>query len=99
MKKLNNIIALALMTLSTSCAQMQIDQQRNALINRGQPLAYVDGYGDGFSTGTAAAGNPYFGYRKNCQRFENDTLYHQGWEDGYRHGERKYSNAVLITAQ
>lgn len=86
--------ALVFAALLTGCAAELVQGQRNALIRQGQPPAYVDGYGEGYESGTHAAGNPYFKFRKDVRRFESDSLYQQGWKDGFEVGKAKYESAA-----
>ena len=90
MKK--HLFALVSAALLTGCAAELVQGQRNALIRQGQPPAYVDGYGEGYESGTHAAGNPYFKFRKDVRRFESDSLYQQGWRDGFEVGKAKYES-------
>ena len=48
-----------------------------------QPLEYKQGFRDGFDSGCAASGNPYTQFTKDVNRYDNDNLYKQGWNDGY----------------
>lgn len=71
------LVALAL----AGCATERLQRERNQLA--GQPEEYKDGYVDGCSSGTKAAGNPYYSFKKNAMRFDADKLYAQGWTDGF----------------
>ncbi len=84
-------VTLAIILFS-GCAGQDIQWQRAAMQHQGQPPAYVDGYGDGYSSGTRAAGNPYFQPYKNVNRYISDPLYKQGWDDGYDCGKTRYTN-------
>lgn len=97
MKNILPILGAAL--LISGCAATQIQQQRQILINQGQPLEYVDGYGDGYSSGMRAAGNSYFSHMKNVIRFRDDDFYKQGWTDGYHHAKTSYSNLVEMNSR
>ena len=75
------IIALLLILAISGCATERLQRERNQLA--GQPEEYKDGYVDGCSSGTKAAGNPYYSFKKNATRFDADKLYAQGWTDGF----------------
>jgi len=47
------------------------------------PPEWQSGYSSGCSSGYKAAGNPYFQYQKDFSAYANDTLYKQGWDEGY----------------
>lgn len=76
------------------CAGMQLQQQRNMLAAQGQPPEYIDGYSAGCNSGTSAAGNPYFSFEKDVRRFQNDSLYSQGWNDGFQICKSKYDSIM-----
>jgi hypothetical protein len=75
------ILALALILLVAGCATQILEQERRKVEH--QPVPYQDGYVDGCSTGTRAAGNPYFQLKKDVARFDADKFYAQGWNDGF----------------
>lgn len=78
---MKRIIALTLIAILTACAAERLQTERDKLA--GQPEEYKDGYVSGCSSGTKAAGNPYYQFQKDPQRFEIDKLYAQGWNDGF----------------
>jgi len=80
--------------LSMGCASHMLEQERNKLMQQAQPQEYIEGYVDGSSSGYQAAGNPYFKFRKDVDRFLTDDLYSQGWTDGFRISHSKYK-AIL----
>lgn len=47
------------------------------------PPAYKDGYAPGCDSGLSAGGNPYYHLTKDPQRFLDDKMYAQGWNDGF----------------
>lgn len=58
------------------------------MLAEGYPLAFVDGFAAGCSSGRKAAGS-LDSFRKDVPRYLQDRLYASGWEDGFRqcHGE------------
>ena len=52
--------------------------------------AYADGYEDGTSSGYNAARGRPSGVRRDTYRYESDTDYRQGWDDGYSVSKRDY---------
>ena len=87
-----HLIVLILLGFLTGCASQQIEWQRSAMRREGHPPEYVDGFGDGFSSGTRSAGNPHFRQLKNVRRYSVDDFYKQGWDDGFMHGKTTYTN-------
>jgi hypothetical protein len=47
------------------------------------PVAYQDGYLAGCDCGFVAAGHPFFSFKKDAYRYLADSLYKQGWDDGF----------------
>lgn len=92
---MKNIIVIAVIVL-VGCAAHGLDVRRQELIRQGQPPPYVDGHVDGCSSGTAAAGNPYYRFAKNVQRFEADKLYAQGWNDGFAICKAQYESTTRL---
>lgn len=78
---MNRILIVISIFLFTGCATERLQSERNKLA--GQPEEYKDGYVDGCSSGTKAAGNPYYKFQKDPRRFDTDKLYAQGWGDGF----------------
>ena len=62
---------------STSLAQV------DAMAGGQQPVAYKVGFRDGCDSGRVSAGNTSFIFKKDVVRFDEDSLYQQGWTDGY----------------
>lgn len=46
----------------------------------------------GCSSGTKAAGNPYYAFKKDANRFISDQLYSQGWADGFNVCKANYES-------
>ena len=47
------------------------------------PLEYQQGYAEGCDSGYVAAGHPYYRFTKDPVRYGSDSLYAQGWNDGF----------------
>ena len=80
MKKRITVVLLSLLALA-GCSGLEL--QRDLMLKEGHPTPYVDGYIDGCPSGKAAGGNMYHRFTKNVMRFEVDSLYRQGWTDGF----------------
>ena len=65
---------------------------REQMLNRGFPAAYVDGYEQGRASGYVAAGHPYYQFQKEPYRFEQDSQYRQGWNDGFQVAKGSYES-------
>lgn len=77
-----SLILIASMAIAVSgCADQTLVNAKRSVAN--QPPTYQEGYVDGCSSGYRAALNPYFQFRKNALRFDSDSMYKQGWGDGY----------------
>jgi len=60
------------------------------LLAAGHDPAYVQGFDHGESSGLSAAGHPYMAFIKDTHRYESDSQYRQGWDDGYSGGKSQY---------
>lgn len=89
MKKV--LLLLACCALA-ACADQGLKNARNEVSD--QPPAYQDGYVDGCSSGTKAAGNPYYTFKKDAARFDANKLYKQGWTDGFNVCKGKYDSIM-----
>ncbi len=68
-------------------------QQVDQMIGAGQPQTYKNGFMDGCDSGHAAL-NQFFKFSKDVQQYGENSLYQQGWDDGYdrcKSWERKWS--------
>ena len=63
--------------------------QKDPLLNQGITLSYADGFDDGCYSGRKAGVNQFGQFQKDHGRFLRDTLYSQGWSDGFRQCETK----------
>ena len=61
--------------------------QKEIMLQQGYPLAYADGFDDGCHSGNKAGGSLFDQFKKDVNRFENDSQYAQGWSDGFRQCE------------
>lgn len=84
-----------LAALVTALALAACGSVREAMIERGHPPAYADGYADGCSSGKEAAGGLFAETRKDASRHGTDDLYTQGWNDGFEECRREMAAAVL----
>jgi hypothetical protein len=91
-RSMNRAIAAILLLIAClyGCAEGRLKGERDGLA--GQPEPYKDGYVDGCSTGTKAAGNPYYAFKKDVARFESDKFYSQGWTDGFNICKANYES-------
>nr|WP_256835088.1 hypothetical protein [Pseudomonas oleovorans] len=74
------ICALALLNLF-GCQSL-----REQMLAANYPPAFVDGFEDGCSSGRSAVG-PLGQFDKDVPRYMAETLYTQGWDDGFRQCE------------
>ena len=90
MKK--SLIIFAAIALSGCATDMQrVDRE----IGAGQPLPNKDGYKSGCDSGYVAAGHPYYRFSKNVVRYNDDSLYKQGWDDGFSVCKGKYDSITF----
>ncbi|MCB1790828.1 MAG: hypothetical protein KDJ24_11065 [Gammaproteobacteria bacterium] len=61
--------------------------QHDAMVAKGYPADYADGFDDGCHSGHKAGGNLFDEFRKDVERFARDDRYAQGWSDGFRQCE------------
>lgn len=76
------------------CASQHLQSRRAALEQHGYPPEYIDGHIDGCNSGTAAAGNPYYQFRKDVRRASLDKLYADGWADGFQVCKANYESTL-----
>ncbi|BAU72519.1 lipoprotein, putative [Metapseudomonas furukawaii] len=57
---------------------------RDTLLAQGYPMAFVDGFEAGCSSGRQAAGVITGEFRKDVPRYLKDATYAEGWSDGFR---------------
>lgn len=72
-----------------ACAPVDAVTNKNTA---GQPAEYRDGFREGCGSGYVAAGHPYAKFSKDVMRFQTDSLYKQGWEDGHSVCKGSYSS-------
>jgi hypothetical protein len=77
---MRNIVLLFAFALFGCATDMQRVERE---VGAGQPLQYKEGYMSGCDSGYVAAGHPYYRFSKDVIRYGNDTLYKQGWDDGF----------------
>ena len=77
MKKV--VVALLVLSFLAGCGV----GNRQGLLAAGYSTQYVDGYVDGYSAGCHMAGHPFYRFTRNVSRYEQDSQYMKGWNDGY----------------
>ena len=58
--------------------------EKQAMLEKGYPPAYADGYDDGCNSGKKAGGDMFSQFAKNINRYDNDKTYQEGWDDGFK---------------
>lgn len=86
------VLLVLAVVLCAGCATQS--QQMTA---QGYPPHYVDGFDDGCHSGRKAGGSLFDQFKKDVPRFERDTLYAQGWSDGFRQCETEQEAAMRQT--
>ena len=56
---------------------------KDAMVKRGLPPAYAEGYDDGCASGKDAAGGLFAETRQDIDRYGSDDQYARGWSDGF----------------
>lgn len=88
------IVCFIMVLFSASCTTKMQTVDRE--VGASQPVSYKEGYKDGCDSGYVASGHPYYKFSKNVIRFNNDSLYKQGWEDGYGVCKSKYDSTQRL---
>jgi hypothetical protein len=86
--------AIALAALVTSLALAACGSVKETMLARGFPPAYADGYADGCSSGSAAAGGLFEEPRKDMTRYGTDRQYTEGWDKGFQQCRRETEATV-----
>ncbi len=76
--------------------------EKEAMIKKGYPMAYADGFDDGCHSGKKAGGSLFDEFRKDVGRFDDDHRYAQGWSDGFRQCESEeeaYERRLRMTLE
>jgi hypothetical protein len=82
-------IILSILFLTVSACGMKVKPipttaaEVNNMIGTSQPIEYRQGFRDGFDSGEVAKGNQFSEYAKDIVRYGSDTIYKQGWDDGF----------------
>ena len=71
-------------------------RQADSVVGTNQPIEYREGYAEGCDTGTSAAGNPYYHFRKDVNSYRIDALYKQGWDDGFNICKGQYDSINVL---
>jgi hypothetical protein len=78
----------AFAVLVTAVALAACGSVEDALIERGLPPAYAEGYADGCASGKEAAGGLFAEARKDASRYDTDSQYARGWNEGFEECRR-----------
>lgn len=62
------------------------------LVSEGYPPAFADGFQDGCGSGRHAIDPMKGQYKKDVQRYLRDTIYAQGWSDGFNQCQGQLAN-------
>lgn len=84
MKKL---VIIVVFLIITACAKDEVKTTK-----QGQATEYTTGYADGCATARAATSDDEFTppARKDKERFKNQALYLDGWNDGFEKCKAQY---------
>ena len=63
------------------------------------PIAWQEGYLEGCPSGQSAAGYVYASWQKDINRFNSDSLYAQGWADGYERCKTSFQHTSEISSR
>ena len=78
----------AFAVLVTAVALAACGSVEDALIERGLPPAYAEGYADGCASGKEVAGGLFAKARKDASRYDTNSQYAQGWNEGFEECRR-----------
>jgi hypothetical protein len=87
-------LQVMLAALVTTLAFAACGSVKDAMIERGLPAAYAEGYDDGCASGEEAAGGLFAEARKDASRHGDDSQYTQGWDDGFASCKAKTDTLV-----
>jgi len=87
---MKKIIIFFLFLTFLACATSM--ESTNRQVGSNQPTPYKAGYCAGCDSGYVAAGNPYYRFKKDVNRYKEDDLYKQGWNDGFSVCKGKYDS-------
>ncbi|WP_078118483.1 hypothetical protein [Thiosocius teredinicola] len=82
------VITVLSLVLATGCVS-----QKEAMVKKGYPLVYAEGFDDGCHSGNKAGGSLFDEFRKDVGRFSRESNYAQGWSDGFRQCESQQEAA------
>jgi flagellar biosynthesis/type III secretory pathway protein FliH len=80
--------------LLTALAVAACGSVEQAMIERGFPPAYAEGYADGCASGKEAAGGLIAQARKDTRRYGADDQYTAGWDEGFAQCRRDMAAMV-----
>ena len=82
------------LTLIAALLVVGCTSTRDALIARGLPPTYAEGYDDGCASGNEAGGGLFTEARKDAGRYASDSQYAKGWDDGF--AECKANTVAMV---
>jgi hypothetical protein len=83
------LVALLILSSVAGCGT----GNRQGLLAAGYSAQYVDGYMDGYSAGCHAVGHPLYKFTRDLSRYEEDSQYMKGWNDGFTIARCDYAAA------
>lgn len=87
--KIDNIaILLVGVVFFTGCMS-----QKDVMVKKGYSLEYAGGFDDGCHSGKKAGGSLFDQFKKDVNKFTNDSKYALGWSDGFRQCESQQEAA------
>jgi len=93
---LERVCCCALLIAGLTVSGVVISQE-NPRINKGEPLAYADGFDDGCHSGKKAGSSQFYQFQKDSRRFASDVYYSRGWSDGFRQCETAMESVLRET--
>ena len=83
---------LLLIVIAVSAVMSGCTSTRDGFIQAGYDPAYADGYEDGHSSGYYAARGNSLRITTDTQRYNRETEYRRGWDDGYSVSMRDFDS-------
>lgn len=80
---------LLLVVTLFSCADPMPQTVRGKLEDEGHSKAYIQGYSDGCQTWRGQSKGRLYGNIQDIERFQRDSQYRAGWDEGYDHCKTK----------
>jgi len=93
---LERVVCYTLLIAGLTVSGIVISQEQSP-INKGEPLAYADGFDDGCHSGKKAGRSQFYQFQKDSRRFASDVHYSRGWSDGFRQCETALESVLRET--